>query len=62
VFLLGHSEGALMVLQRRAARTVYAVILVSGMGRKMGDVIREQLTSNPANAPVLDQALGPCRN
>jgi hypothetical protein len=58
VFLLGHSEGALMVSLAAAGRKdVCGVILVAGMGRKMGDVIREQLTSNPANAPVLDQAL-----
>ena len=57
VFLLGHSEGALMVSLAAAGRKdVCGVILVAGMGRKMGDVIREQLTSNPANAPVLDQA------
>ena len=59
VFLLGHSEGALMVsLAAEGRKDVCGLILVSGMGRKMGDVIREQLTSNPANAPVLDQALG----
>ena len=58
VFLLGHSEGALMVSLAAAGRKdVCGLILVAGMGRKMGDVIREQLTSNPANAPVLDQAL-----
>ncbi len=57
VFLLGHSEGALMVsLAAKDRKDVCGVILVAGMGRKMGDVIREQLTSNPANAPVLDQA------
>jgi pimeloyl-ACP methyl ester carboxylesterase len=27
------------------------------MGRKMGDVIRQKLRENPANAPVLDEAL-----
>lgn len=58
VFLLGHSEGALMVSLAAAGRKdVCGLILVAGMGRKMGDVIREQLASNPANAPVLDQAL-----
>ena len=58
VFLLGHSEGALMVsLAAEGRKDVCGLILVAGMGRKMGDVIREQLTSNPANAPVLDQAL-----
>lgn len=58
VFLLGHSEGALMVSLAAAGRKdVCGLILVAGMGRKMGDVIKEQLISNPANAPVLDQAL-----
>jgi pimeloyl-ACP methyl ester carboxylesterase len=30
---------------------------VSGAGRKLSDVIREQLRSNPANAPVLATAM-----
>lgn len=58
VFLLGHSEGALMVSRAAAGRRdVCGVILVAGMGRPMGAVIREQLASNPANAPILDEAL-----
>lgn len=58
VFLLGHSEGALMVSIAAANRKdVCGLILVAGMGRTMADVIREQLRSNPANAPVLDEAL-----
>lgn len=58
VFLLGHSEGALMVsLAAKGRKDVCGLILVSGMGRKMGDVIRQQLTANPANAPVLGQAM-----
>jgi fermentation-respiration switch protein FrsA (DUF1100 family) len=36
---------------------VCGLILVAGMGRRMGEVIREQLTVNPANAPLLDQAM-----
>lgn len=57
VFLLGHSEGALMVsLAAQGRRDVCGLILVSGMGRRMGEVLREQLKSNPANAPLLDQA------
>lgn len=59
VFLLGHSEGALMVtLAAQGRKDVCGLILVAGMGRRMGEVIQQQLTSNPANAPVLDQALG----
>jgi len=58
VFLLGHSEGALMVsLAAEGREDIYGLILVAGMGRRMGEVIREQLTANPANAPLLDQAM-----
>lgn len=58
VFLLGHSEGALMVSRAAARRDdVCGLILVAGMGRPMGQVIREQLASNPANAPILSEAL-----
>ena len=57
VWLLGHSEGALMVSAAAEGRKdVCGLILVAGMGRKMGDVMREQLKANPANAPLLDQA------
>lgn len=58
VFLLGHSEGALMVtLAAQDRRDVCGLILVAGMGRPMGEVIREQLRANPANAQILDEAL-----
>lgn len=58
VWLLGHSEGALMVSAAAEGRKdVCGLILVSGMGRKMGDVIRQQLQDNPANAPLLGEAL-----
>ena len=59
VWVLGHSEGALVALASAQEPTgICGVILVSGAGRKLGDVIREQLRSNPANAPVLDSAMG----
>jgi hypothetical protein len=58
VWLLGHSEGALVALAAaQEPRGICGVILVSGAGRKLSDVIREQLRSNPANAPVLDSAM-----
>lgn len=58
VWLLGHSEGALMVSLAAAGRKdVCGLILIAGMGRKMSDVIRRQLRDNPANAPVLAEAL-----
>jgi len=62
VFLLGHSEGALMVtLAAQGRKDVCGLILVAGMGRPMGEVIREQLKANPANAPILDEALAALR-
>jgi pimeloyl-ACP methyl ester carboxylesterase len=58
VWVLGHSEGGLVALaaaQKPDGRC--GISLVSAPGRKLGDVMREQLRSNPANAPVLDDAL-----
>ncbi|HSI16531.1 MAG TPA: alpha/beta fold hydrolase [Sphingomonas sp.] len=58
VWVLGHSEGALVALQ--AAQTpagMCGVILLSGGGRPIGAVLRDQLRANPANAPILDAAL-----
>ncbi|MEM9169082.1 MAG: alpha/beta hydrolase [Pseudomonadota bacterium] len=59
VYMLGHSEGALMVSAAAVGQDdVCGLILVSGAGRKLGDVLREQLRANPANGPILDQAFG----
>jgi pimeloyl-ACP methyl ester carboxylesterase len=58
VWLLGHSEGALIALATaQNPENICGLILVSAAGRPLSDVIREQLKSNPANAPILDQAL-----
>lgn len=58
VFLLGHSEGALLVsLAAEGRKDVCGLILVAGVGRPLGDVLREQFRNNPANAPVLESAL-----
>ena len=59
VWLLGHSEGGLVALA--AAQDVpglCGVAVIAAPGRALGDVLREQLRANPANAPILDQALG----
>ena len=59
VWVLGHSEGALVALAAgQEPDGICGVILVSGAGRKLSDVIREQLRANPANAPLLDSAMG----
>ena len=58
VWLLGHSEGSLVALAAGQDRAdLCGVISVSGMGRKAGTVIRDQLQSNPAYAPILAPAL-----
>ncbi len=58
VWVLGHSEGALIALAAaRQPDGVCGVITVSGAGRKLGAVMREQLQANPANAPILEPAL-----
>jgi pimeloyl-ACP methyl ester carboxylesterase len=58
IWVLGHSEGAL-VAEAAAQRPegICGIILVSGMGRRFGDVITQQLKDNPANAPILAEAL-----
>jgi uncharacterized protein len=57
IWLLGHSEGGLVALAA-AQRTegLCGVILVAAPGRPFGQVLREQLQANPANAPLLKQA------
>jgi uncharacterized protein len=58
VWLIGHSEGALVALAAaQHPQNICGLILVSATGRPLAEVMREQLKSNPANAPILDQAL-----
>ena len=58
VWLIGHSEGALVALvAAQDGPDICGLVLVSGTGRTLTTVIREQLKANPANAPILPQAL-----
>jgi len=58
VWLLGHSEGGLVALVAgQNPEDLCGLILVSAGGRPIGTVMREQLRANPANAPLLDQAM-----
>jgi pimeloyl-ACP methyl ester carboxylesterase len=57
IWVLGHSEGGLVALAAVQDPTdLCGIVLVSGPGRKLGDVIREQLRANPANQPLLGEA------
>ncbi|MEK2606630.1 alpha/beta hydrolase [Burkholderia arboris] len=58
VWVLGHSEGGWVALSAaRQAVDICGLILVSSAGRPLGQVLTQQLQSNPANAPVLGNAM-----
>ncbi|WP_175032481.1 alpha/beta hydrolase [Burkholderia lata] len=58
VWVLGHSEGGLVaLLAARQSADIAGLILVSTAGRQLGQVLRQQLQSNPANAPFLENAM-----
>ena len=60
VWIAGHSEGGLVAevaAGKDSRKDVCGLVLISAAGRKLADVMREQLKANPANAPLLDQAL-----
>jgi alpha-beta hydrolase superfamily lysophospholipase len=56
IWLLGHSEGGLVAMAAARNADVCGLLLVAAPGRPMGEIIREQLKANPANAPLLSQA------
>jgi pimeloyl-ACP methyl ester carboxylesterase len=58
VWLLGHSEGGLVALataQRDSG--LCGLVLVAAAGRPLGDVLKDQLRANPANAALLEPAM-----
>lgn len=58
VWVLGHSEGGLVALAAgQQPDGICGLVLVAAPGRKLGETIRMQLRANPANAPVLPQAM-----
>jgi pimeloyl-ACP methyl ester carboxylesterase len=59
VWVLGHSEGGLVALAAaQQPQDLCGLILVAALGRPLGEVLREQLKVNPANAPLLKDAEG----
>lgn len=58
VWILGHSEGGLVALaSANEVQGECGIVLVATPGRPLGEVLRAQLKSNPANEPILGQAL-----
>ena len=58
IWPLGHSEGGLVAMVAASGDhpDICGVILVAAAGRRLGDVIKEQMRSNPANAAFIDEA------
>lgn len=58
IFLVGHSEGGVVALKAAASAPtqVAGVILAAAPGRPLGEVLRDQLAANPANAALMAQA------
>lgn len=58
VWLLGHSEGGLVALvAAQKPGGICGVILLSAGGRPIGKLLRDQFNANPANAPILPDAM-----
>ncbi|GGA46515.1 alpha/beta hydrolase [Sphingomonas psychrolutea] len=59
IWLAGHSEGGMVALvAAQRPEGLCGIILLSAVGRPMATVLRDQLRANPANAPILGDALG----
>jgi len=58
IWVLGHSEGALVGLTAAAAdpAEICGLVLVAAPGQPLDDVVRDQLRANPANTPILAEA------
>ena len=59
IWVLGHSEGGLvaMVAAKDNPPDICGLLLIATPGRKFGDIMKEQMRSNAANAAILDEAL-----
>lgn len=57
IWIMGHSEGGLVALASAQEEDVCGVVLIATPGRPMGEVLKGQLMANPANAPLLKEAL-----
>lgn len=59
IWVLGHSEGALVALAAAVQRPddICGLILAASPGRRLSDVLRDQLRAEAAYAPILKQAL-----
>lgn len=58
IWVAGHSEGGLVgLVAAQEPDGLCGLILLATPGRRLGDVLRQQLRDNPANEPLLPQAM-----
>lgn len=58
VYILGHSEGGVMAIATAIGRNdICGLVLLATPGRPLDQILIEQLEANPANTPILDEAL-----
>lgn len=58
IWLAGHSEGGLVALAAaQQPEGICGLVLIATPGRPLGVILREQLRANPANAPLLPDAM-----
>jgi len=58
IWIAGHSEGALVALvAAQSDPNACGLVLIAAPGRRISEVLREQITSSPALAPMRDDAL-----
>ena len=58
VWLIGHSEGALVAqVAVQTGKDLCGLVLISGAGEKLGDILRRQLKAGLPPGPMLDQSL-----
>ncbi len=58
IWVAGHSEGGLVALaSAQAPNNICGIITIAAPGNSLDVVIRKQLSSNPANAPIMGDAL-----
>jgi pimeloyl-ACP methyl ester carboxylesterase len=57
VWLLGHSEGALVAMAAsKKVPDLCGLVLIAAPGRPLGEVLRDQLAAQPGNKALADQA------
>lgn len=58
VWLIGHSEGGLVAMAASKSQPgICGLVLVAAAGRPLGEVLRGQIKANPANGPLVGQAM-----